>query len=313
MTSPASPDDEVTIPLPGPLDLRVSFGPLAYGRTPTVHCPAPGELWRATRTPAGPATVRIVAATGSARVQAWGPGSAWLLERAADLCGVQDDPAGWDPPHPLIRELHKRHRGLRHLRVHAVLETLLPVILEQKVTTIQARRSWNALVRSIGAPAPGPVPLLLPPDPAVLGRLGYAGLHRFEIERKRAETLILAARHAARLEEATDMPPDQAIARLEAIPGIGPWSSASVASRALGHTDAVITGDYHLPHDIAWALAREHRGTDARMLDLLEPFRPQRGRVQRLLEIGRIHAPSRGPRTAPAWLDDAPRRPTGRR
>ncbi len=309
MVSRSRPDDELSIPLPGPLDLRASFGPLAYGRTPTVACPSPQELWRATRTPDGPATLRIVAEQGRARLQGWGPGTGWLLARAADLCGVADDPE-WDPPHPLIRELHQRHRGLRHLRLHAVFETLVPVILEQKVTTIQARRSWNSLVRATSQPAPGPLPLLLPPRPETLASAGYATLHPFGIERRRATTIILAARHAARLEEAACLPPAAAIARLETIPGIGPWTSASVAGRALGNADAAVVGDYHLPSDVAWALAREPRATDERMLALLEPFRPHRGRVQRLLEVAGIHAPARGPRAAPEWLDDAP---TGRR
>ena len=41
---------------------------------------------------------------------------------------------------------------------------------------------------------------------------------------------------------------------------------------------------------MAWALAGEPRADDARMLELLEPYRGQRGRVQRLLEVGRIDA-----------------------
>ncbi|MGH2417421.1 MAG: DNA-3-methyladenine glycosylase 2 family protein, partial [Candidatus Limnocylindria bacterium] len=66
-----------------------------------------------------------------------------------------------------------------------------------------------------------------------------------------------------------------------------------------GEPDAVSVGDYHLPNVVAWALARESRADDARMLELLEPYRGQRGRVQRLLETGRITAPRHGPRLAP--------------
>jgi hypothetical protein len=44
------------------------------------------------------------------------------------------------------------------------------------------------------------------------------------------------------------------------------------------------------------ALAGEPRGDDARMLELLEPFRGHRGRVQRLLEVSGIHPEARGPR-----------------
>ena len=48
-------------------------------------------------------------------------------------------------------------------------------------------------------------------------------------------------------------------------------------------------GDYHLPNLVAWALAGEPRGTDERMLELLEPYRGHRGRVQQLLEAGGLH------------------------
>ena len=63
--------------------------------------------------------------------------------------------------------------------------------------------------------------------------------------------------------------------------------------------DAVPTGDYGLPHTVAWNLAREPRGSDARMLELLEPFRGHRYRAIRLLLKGGVRAPRRGPRRAP--------------
>ena len=58
----------------------------------------------------------------------------------------------------------------------------------------------------------------------------------------------------------------------------------------LGDPDAVPTGDLHLPHEVAWALAGEESADDARMLELLEPFRGHRFRLLRLLlAAGRIH------------------------
>jgi hypothetical protein len=54
-----------------------------------------------------------------------------------------------------------------------------------------------------------------------------------------------------------------------------------------------------VPNLVAWALAGEARADDARMLELLEPYRGQRGRVQRLLEASGIRPPRYGPRMAP--------------
>ena len=72
-----------------------------------------------------------------------------------------------------------------------------------------------------------------------------------------------------------------------AVPGIGPWTAAEVGVRALGDADAVSVGDFHLPNLVAFALAGEPRGTDARMLELLEPYRGQRARVVRLARAQR--------------------------
>jgi len=69
-----------------------------------------------------------------------------------------------------------------------------------------------------------------------------------------------------------------------------------VATVALGDRDSVSLGDYNLPNTVSWALAGEPRGTDERMLGLLEPYRGHRARVLRLLAAAGITAPRFGPR-----------------
>ena len=66
--------------------------------------------------------------------------------------------------------------------------------------------------------------------------------------------------------------------------------------QAAGDADAVPVGDWHLPGHVGNALAGEPRADDARMLELLEPFRPHRGRVLRLLVSGVAAPPRRAPR-----------------
>ena len=107
----------------------------------------------------------------------------------------------------------------------------------------------------------------------------------------------MAAR-AAWFEAIVDLPLPVAYARLTSIPGIGPWTAGEVAVRALGDVDAVSVGDFHLPNVVAYALAGEPRASDARMLELLEPYRGHRAIVIRLLELSGIQAPRYGPRLA---------------
>jgi 3-methyladenine DNA glycosylase/8-oxoguanine DNA glycosylase len=97
---------------------------------------------------------------------------------------------------------------------------------------------------------------------------------------------------ARRLEETVSLPLEAAYRRFTAITGVGPWTAARIGLIALGDPDAVTVGDLHLPHVVSWALAGERRGSDERMLQLLEPFRPHRGRVIRLLLAGAMSSAS---------------------
>ena len=187
---------------------------------------------------------------------------------------------------------------MRIPRSRAVLESLVPAILEQKVIGEEARRALFGLVRVYGEAAPGPpeLGLRLPPRPETLAGLPYYDFHPFGVERRRAELIRRVAARAAWFEAIVDLPLGDAYARLTAVPGIGPWTAAEVGVRALGDPDAVSVGDFHLPNLVAFALAGEPRGTDERMLELLEPYRGRRALVVRLLELGGIRAPRHGPR-----------------
>ena len=110
-------------------------------------------------------------------------------------------------------------------------------------------------------------------------------------------------RRASWFEAIVELPLPEAYGRLTAVPGIGPWTAAEVGVRALGDPDAVSVGDFHLPNLVAYALAGEPRGDDARMLELLEPYRGQRARVMRLLELSGIRPPRYGPRLSPRRIE----------
>jgi 3-methyladenine DNA glycosylase/8-oxoguanine DNA glycosylase len=301
MTGPAGRSwQERTIAPALPVDLRLTLFPLRRGRLdPSVRF-EPSGVWRATRTPAGPVTthLRTSPAEGTVTMRAWGPGAEWALDAFPDLVGASDSEDGFDPGGGVVAELHRRLRGLRISRSRAVVEALVPSILEQKVVGLEARRSYARLVRALGEPAPGPAgsTLVVPPSPRVLAATPSWTFHRAGVERKRADAVCRACSYAARLEETVDMAPDDARRRLTALPGIGPWTAAEVAIVALGDADAVSVGDYHLPNQVAWALAGEPRADDARMLELLEPWRGHRGRVIRLIVLGAGAAPRYGPR-----------------
>ena len=276
-----------------PIDLRLTLGPLQRGhRDPTTRVTA-REVWRATRTPEGSATFRI---TSDLVMDAWGPGAAWALDAFPALVGADDDDSSFTALDPVVADLRRRLRGLRLCRTGAVVEALVPTILEQKVVGAEAWRAYAGLVRALGEPAPGPGGLYLQPAPETWARTPSCVFHRFGVERKRAEAVRVASSYAHRLEEVTSMALPDAYARLRALPGVGAWTAAEVALAALGDPDAVSVGDFHLPHHVAYALAGEPRADDARMLELLAPYAGQRGRVIRLIEAGAPGPPRFGPR-----------------
>lgn len=276
-----------------PLDLALTLASIGAGPNTRIE---PGEVWRATLTPDGPATVHLVQAAGGIDVEAWGAGAAWAAGHAGTLCGEDDDDTGFVPQHPFLAQVHKRNPGLRLPKTLAVFEALLPAVLGQKVTGIESRRSYVRLVESLGEAAPGPAHLIVPPAPRVLARTPYWTFHRFGIERRRADVIIGAARSATRLEATVSMDMAAAYLRLQAFPGVGPWTAALVAGAALGDPDAVPVGDYNLPNSVGYALEGTPRSTDERMLELLEPYRGHRARVLRLIAIAGIGAPRFGPR-----------------
>ncbi len=271
---------------------------MTAGRGDPTTAIGPAGVARATRTPEGPGTL-LVMREGDATLacRAWGPGGAWLLEQAPDLLGLGDELPPPDAfPEP-IRRLARHRPGIRFAKGHRVVELLVPAVLQQKVSGKEAKRAFRNLIGRFGEPAPGPFPeLRLPLAAETLRGLPPAVFPALGILARQGETLRRVGAHAARLEEAGEMDEDPAFARLTALPGLGPWTAASVMGRGLGFPDQVPTGDWNLPHLVAWRLAGEERADDARMLELLEPFRGQRGRVVRWLHAAGKHAPRRGPR-----------------
>ncbi|TFE48308.1 DNA-3-methyladenine glycosylase 2 family protein [Streptomyces sp. ICN441] len=288
---------------PGPLDLGLVLGPLRRGPgDPTFRTAPDGSVWRATRTPAGPGTLRVRAKGTAVHAAAWGRGAEWLLEQLPAMLGDLDDPAAFEPRHRLVAASHRRRAGLRLTRTGLVLENLIPSILEQKVTTDEAYRAWRLLVRKYGEPAPGPCPdrMHVMPDARTWAMIPSWEWHRAGVDDKRASTILRAVRVARRMEEAASMEPGAAMARLELIPGIGPWTSAETIQRSNGAPDAITVGDLHLPRIVGYALAGDRDADDAVMLELLAPYAGQRHRAARFILLGGQVPPRRTPKM-PRW------------
>ncbi len=290
-----------------PVPLRAVVGILARGSGDPTSRRDAGRWWFAWRTPDGPVTLRLepTAVPHEVSATAWGSGAGWMLERVPDLLGERDDPSGFSVHHDVVAQAWKAHPHWRIPRTGLVVQALVPTIIEQKVTGKEAFAGYRRLVWRFGEPAPGPgeaLSLRVPPDPA-----GWAGIPSWEwlgagVDPQRSRTIVRAVGHAGRLEECADLPRDLAKARMLALPGVGAWTWAEVAQRALGLADEVSFGDYHVAKDIGWALTGTPVDDDG-LAELLEPYAGHRYRVQALLGLAGLHRPRRGPRmTLPTHL-----------
>ncbi len=275
-----------------PVDLGATLAPLCQGRGDPCMTIGRDGVWRASRFATGPATTHL-RATGPRRVEvtAWGPGAEEALDAAPGLVGADDHDGGLAATgDPVVRGLARSRPALRMGRSGNVLEALVPAVLEQKVQGPSARAAYRAMVRAFAARAPeAPVRLLLPPTAEWLREQPSWVWHRWGVERRRATTVRIAAEVAARCTDTR---------QLRTLPGIGVWTAAKVAEAAWGDADAVSVGDFWLKHWVCHTLAGEPRGTDERMLELLEPWAAagQRGRVCRLVMAAGVAPPRYGPR-----------------
>ena len=289
-----------TVTFPGPASFGHTLAPLHRGpRDPCFQLPGDGTIWRTSLLATGPVAARISrAAPDAAHCVAWGAGAEEFVETLPVMLGVEDDACDFVPRDPTVAAALRRVPHLRLGRTGQVLEALIPAIIEQRVPGADAFRSWRVLVSKYGTPAPGPAPagMRVPPSAQVWRNIPSWEFHLANVDPRRAQTLVTCARRAASLERLASRPAAQAREALTSLPGVGEWTAAETAQRAFGDADAVSVGDYHIPKMIGWTLLGRPVD-DAVMLELLEPMRPHRHRVVRLLEVsGLAYEPRRGAR-----------------
>jgi 3-methyladenine DNA glycosylase/8-oxoguanine DNA glycosylase len=280
-----------------PVDLRATLAPIGRGPFDPTFRWEGRNAWLTMRTPDGSATLHL-RQSDSILATAWGLGAALAIASVPALCGAGDDWSALDVRSVrLLADARRRMPGLRLSRTHRFFAALVPAILEQKVTSIEALRSWRRLVTTCGDEAPGPAPLGMRVIPAaeVWKRIPSWEWHRAGVGPQRSATVVRAASVAASLERTVELPAVEAARRVQTLGGIGVWTAAETVQRTHGDPDHVSVGDYHLAAFVGWALAGSPVDDDG-MLELLEPWAGHRQRVVRLLYASGYRAPKFGPK-----------------
>lgn len=288
--------------LDGPVDVALTLGLLRRGTGDPTTRGDGTRLWRTSRMPSGPVT-HVLQQLGPAhvRTEAWGPGAAELLDGLPALVGAEDDASGFRPGHPILADAFRHHSGLRVPRTGRILEALIAAVIEQRVVGLDAFAAWRRLHLRFGDPAPGPAPtgMRVFPTAEQWAAIPSWDWHRAGVDTQRARTAQACARVGAQLERlATVHRHDHAAVYrgLRSVPGVGVWTAAEVGVRALGDADAVPFGDYHVGKDVGAVLVGRPLD-DAALAEALEPWRPHRFRVVRLIQLSPFATRERhGPR-----------------
>lgn len=167
-----------------------------------------------------------------------------------------------------------RNPGLRLPTAFDAFEQAVRAIVGQQVTVKAAVTITGRLVNRLGeslADAPAGIDRLFPTPAAIAA----ANLDGIGMPGKRVQTLQHFAAQVASGDLRLDISQgaSELIARLCALPGIGPWTAEYIALRAFGDADAFPTSDLGLLKAPIWGAG----GIDARQLQAhAEAWRPWR-------------------------------------
>lgn len=199
---------------------------------------------------------------------------------ACRMLGLAPDPAPFEAMvrrTPRLKGLTEGRSGLRIPQTAAVFEGLAWAIIGQQINLRFAFQLRRHLTRLAGQPVNG---LYTHPTPAQVALLDYSDLTALKYSRRKAEYLIDTARLVAAgtlpAETFPDAPVDWVRKSLEAVRGLGAWSSNYVAMRACGFSDCVPLGDTGLTSGLQRLFHLAQRPGPEETLRLMEAFRPYR-------------------------------------
>lgn len=298
------------IPTNGPYDLQSTFYLLSMGTAdPCLQRDSQTKLRYTLHTPAGPAGVKVHHESDELQVTSFGEGGEWLIPHLPNMFGVNYQPPTIDAPSKLAR-IGKEYEGMRIVQLPAISMRLVQIILQQLVSFRDACHSWRKLVHKYGTPVPEEPDLFYPPSPDVFKKLVSHQLIECGTLPRLGQTVVECMKRAGRIEKQWNVGTDddqetgdaanRTCELLEKLPGIGPWTVGFLRGAGLGDADAAIPGDYSHPSQVAYLFGaseeQARQADDAKMLELLEPYRPHRFYVLSLIIKGSSRLPRRGPK-----------------
>ena len=178
---------------------------------------------------------------------------------------------------PVIGRLQAAAPGLRPPQLHSAYEAAVFCILTARRSSAQARRMRAQLAQLAGTvvDVAGQPVVCLPPPAYLVDPDPVPGLDT--VRRQRLQAVAQAALDGKLdTRDLAALPPEEARARLQQLPGIGPFSSAIVVARALGHTDHLAGPITELNTTVGRLYGLGHPATPDELAEIAGPWSPWR-------------------------------------
>jgi DNA-3-methyladenine glycosylase II len=178
---------------------------------------------------------------------------------------------------PVLAQVHARAPGFRPALFYSPYEAALWSIISARRARSQAITLRTRMSEEYGArfELSGSSTVCVPTPSSVLQIESLPGLPADRIPRLHAVAKA-AQRGQLDANRLRAMPPEEAQAELQQLPGIGPFYSSLIVIRACGHADAPSLGEPRSRAAIQHTYGIDHELSDAELLALAETWRPFR-------------------------------------
>jgi DNA-3-methyladenine glycosylase II len=178
---------------------------------------------------------------------------------------------------PVLARVHMKAPGFRPALFYSPYEAALWSIISARRARSQGitLRAKMSDLYGAGFELSGTRTLCVPTPSALLAIESVPGLPADRIPRLHAVAQA-AQRGVLDADRLRAMPPEDAKAELQQLPGIGPFYSSLIVIRACGHADAPTLGEPRSRAAIEQAYGIDHELADEELLALAEKWRPFR-------------------------------------
>ncbi len=203
-----------------------------------------------------------------------------IRTQVARSLSLDHDGTGWidvGGRDPVLGAIAKRYDWLRPVCFYSAYEAATSFVIGQRIAMRQARVIKDRIAVELGDSIEiGDRTVQVFPRPQrLVDAAELPGLS--EVKTARLRDLARAALDG-RLdtERLRALPEEEALAELQELPGIGPWTASAVLLRGCGVADALPLDDGISREAVRWAYALDEPPDDAAWARIAEPWRPYR-------------------------------------